>query len=169
MGSASLTPSYVLRSEEAVRIAVKILDDRLQTWGLPTYQSDMAAGIDLHACIEAPLSLAPQSPAQLISAGIALHIGDAAVAALIVPRSGLGHRQGLVVGNLVGVIDADYMGPIMVSVWNRSAPGSAPVVINPGDRIAQMLFVPILRPAFEVVDAFATVTARGAGGFGSTG
>ncbi len=152
-----------------MRIAVKILDDRLQTWGLPTYQSDMAAGIDLHACIEAPLSLAPQSPAQLISAGIALHIGDAAVAALIVPRSGLGHRQGLVVGNLVGVIDADYMGPIMVSVWNRSAPGSAPVVINPGDRIAQMLFVPILRPAFEVVDAFATVTARGAGGFGSTG
>jgi dUTP pyrophosphatase len=129
----------------------------------------MAAGIDLHACLEAPLSLAPQSPAQLISAGIALHIGDPHVAAIIVPRSGLGHRHGLVVGNLVGVIDADYTGPIMVSAWNRSAPGGAPVVISPGDRIAQMLFVPILRPVFEVVEAFATVTARGAGGFGSTG
>jgi len=152
-----------------VRIAVKLLDDRLRAWGLPIYQSDMAAGIDLHACIDAPLSLAAQSPAQLISAGIALHIGDASVTALIVPRSGLGHRHGLVVGNLVGVIDADYTGPIMVSAWNRSAAGSAPVVINPGDRIAQMLFVPVLRPVFEVVDAFATVTARGAGGFGSTG
>ncbi len=152
-----------------MKIAVKILDDRLQAWGLPTYQSDMAAGIDLHACIDAPLSLAAQSPAQLISAGIALHIGDVSVAALIVPRSGLGHRHGLVVGNLVGVIDADYTGPIMVSAWNRSAAGSAPVVINPGDRIAQMLFVPVLRPVFEVVDDFATVTARGAGGFGSTG
>jgi len=152
-----------------VKIAVKILDDRLQSWGLPTYQSDMAAGIDLHACIDAPLSLAPQSPAQLIPAGIALHIGDPCMAAIIVPRSGLGHRQVLVVGNLVGVIDADYTGPIMVSAWNRSAPGNAPVVIKPGERIAQMLFVPILRPVFEVVQAFATVTARGAGGFGSTG
>jgi dUTP pyrophosphatase len=152
-----------------VQLAIKILDERLRAWGLPAYQSEMAAGIDLHACLEAPLSLAPQSPAQLISAGIALHIGDPHVAAIIVPRSGLGHRHGLVVGNLVGVIDADYTGPIMVSAWNRSAPGGAPVVISPGDRIAQMLFVPILRPVFEVVEAFATVTARGAGGFGSTG
>ncbi len=152
-----------------MQLAIKILDERLRAWGLPAYQSEMAAGIDLHACLEAPLSLAPQSPAQLISAGIALHIGDPHVAAIIVPRSGLGHRHGLVVGNLVGVIDADYTGPIMVSAWNRSAPGGAPVVISPGDRIAQMLFVPILRPVFEVVEAFATVTARGAGGFGSTG
>jgi len=152
-----------------LKIAVKILDPRLADWGLPSYQSDMAAGIDLHACLEAPLSLAPQSPAQLIPAGIAIHIADPSVAALIVPRSGLGHRHGLVMGNLVGVIDADYTGPIMVSAWNRSAPGSAPVVINPGERIAQMLFVPILRPVFEVVEEFGTVTARGAGGFGSTG
>jgi dUTP pyrophosphatase len=116
----------------------------------------MASGIDLHACIDAPVSLAPGSPALLVSAGIAIHIADPHVTALIVPRSGLGHKKGLVVGNLVGVIDADYMGPVMVSLWNRSAPGSAPVVVEPGDRIAQMLFVPVLRP-------------RGAGGFGSTG
>jgi dUTP pyrophosphatase len=150
-------------------IAVKMLDPRLLSWGVPAYQSDMAAGVDLHACIDEPLSLAPQSPSVLVSAGIAMHIADRQVAAIIVPRSGLGHRHGLVVGNLVGVIDADYLGPIMVSVWNRSAPGCPAVVINPGDRIAQMLFVPILRPRFTLVDAFATVTARGAGGFGSTG
>jgi dUTP pyrophosphatase len=146
-----------------------MLDPRLVDWGLPGYQSEMAAGIDLHACIEAPLSLAPQSAAVLVSAGIAMHIADPNVAAIIVPRSGLGHRHGLVVGNLVGVIDADYLGPIMVSAWNRSAPGGAPIVINPGDRIAQMLFVPILRPQFTLVEAFASVTARGEGGFGSTG
>ncbi len=152
-----------------MNIDLKILDERLLIWGLPAHQSDMAAGIDLHACIEAPLSLSPQSPSVLVPAGIAIHIADAHVAAIIVPRSGLGHRHGLVVGNLVGVIDADYMGPIMISAWNRSAPGSAPVVINPGDRIAQMVFVPILRPRFTLVEAFATVTARGEGGFGSTG
>jgi dUTP pyrophosphatase len=152
-----------------VNIAIKMLDPRLLTWGLPAYQSDMAAGIDLHACIEAPLSLAPQSAAVLVSAGFAMHIADPNVAAIIVPRSGLGHRHGLVVGNLVGVIDADYLGPIMVSAWNRSAPGGPPIVINPGDRIAQMLFVPILRPQFTLVEAFASVTARGEGGFGSTG
>jgi dUTP pyrophosphatase len=150
-------------------IEVTILDERVRAWGLPRYQSEMAAAIDLHACIDAPLHLAPHSPAELIPAGIALHMGEPGMAALIVPRSGFGHRHGLVVGNLVGVIDADYTGPIMVSAWNRSAPGTPPIVIQPGDRIAQMIFVPILRPAFTVVDAFTRSTARGAGGFGSTG
>ena len=150
-------------------IEVKILDDRVRSWGLPRYQSDMAAAIDLHACLAEPLDLAPQSAAVLIPAGISLHMGQANMAALIVPRSGLGHRHGLVVGNLVGVIDADYTGPILVSAWNRAAPGTDPIRINPGDRIAQMIFVPILRPSFEVVETFTHTTARGAGGFGSTG
>ena len=129
----------------------------------------MAAGIDLHACLDSPLHLAPQSPAVLVGAGIALHMGDPGMAALIVPRSGVGHKRGLVVGNLVGVIDADYTGPIMVSLWNRTAPGTETIVIEPGDRIAQLLFVPILRPSFTIVEAFTRRTARGAGGFGSTG
>ncbi len=152
-----------------MNIEIVILDDRLQTWGLPRYQSEMAAAIDLHACLDAPLHLQPQAPAQLIPAGFALHMGQSGMTALIVPRSGLGHKHGLVLGNLVGVIDADYTGPIMVSAWNRAAPDTPPVTINPGDRIAQMMFVPILRPAFTVVDAFAKTTARGEGGFGSTG
>jgi dUTP pyrophosphatase len=150
-------------------IEVVVLDPRLHDWGLPRYQSDMAAGIDLHACIDDTVTLPPGAPARLIPAGIAVHMADAHMAALIVPRSGLGHKKGLVVGNLVGVIDADYLGPIMVSAWNRSAPGSAPIAIAPGERIAQMLFVPILRPGFRVVEAFSCSTARGEGGFGSTG
>jgi dUTP pyrophosphatase len=150
-------------------VEVRILDDRLLGWGLPAYQSEMAAGIDLHACIDATLALAPQSPAVLIPTGIAILMGDPHMAAIIVPRSGLGHKKGLVTGNLVGVIDADYTGPVMVSAWNRSAAGSDPILVEPGDRIAQLLFVPILRPAFEVVEDFARVTTRGAGGFGSTG
>ncbi len=129
----------------------------------------MAAAIDLHACLDEPLTLAPLSPAQLIPAGIAIHMADPYMAALIVPRSGLGHKKGLVVGNLVGVIDADYMGPIMVSAWNRSAAGTDPIVIAPGDRIAQLIFVPILRPQLSVVEEFGQASERGAGGFGSTG
>ena len=151
------------------KIEVVVLDPRILAWGLPRYQSDMAAGIDLHACLDAKLTLAPQSPAVLVPAGIALHMGDPGMAALIVPRSGLGHRQGLVVGNLVGVVDADYTGPIMVSLWNRSAPGTPDIVVEPGERVAQMLFVPVLRPALTVVEAFTRETARGARGFGSTG
>jgi dUTP pyrophosphatase len=150
-------------------VEVKILDPRIREWGLPRHQTEMAAAIDLHACIDAPLELPPQAPAALISAGIALHMGEPGMAALIVPRSGLGHRKGLVVGNLVGVIDADYTGPIMVSAWNRNPAGTEPVVIEPGERIAQMLFVPILRPRFTLVDEFSRTTERGAGGFGSTG
>jgi dUTP pyrophosphatase len=150
-------------------IEVVILDARLHAWGLPRYQSEMAAAIDLHACLNETLSLPPGAPAQLIPAGLAVHMADPHMAALIVPRSGLGHKKGLVVGNLVGVIDADYLGPIMVSAWNRNPPGSDPLVITPGERIAQMLFVPILRPDFRVVEAFSRSTSRGEGGFGSTG
>ena len=150
-------------------VDVKILDRRVLEWGLPAYQSAMAAAIDLHACLDAPLTLAPLAPAVLIPAGIAIHMADPHMAALIVPRSGLGHKKGLVVGNLVGVIDADYMGPIMVSAWNRSAAGTEPVVIAPGERIAQLIFVPILRPRLSVVEDFEILSARGSGGFGSTG
>ncbi len=150
-------------------IEVTVLDPRLREWGLPAYQSAMAAAIDLHACIDGPLRLLAQAPAQLIPVGIAVHMARDDMAAIIVPRSGLGHKKGLVLGNLVGVIDADYTGPIMVSAWNRSEAGSEAVVIQPGERIAQMMFVPVLRPAFTVVEAFSRVTARGAGGFGSTG
>ena len=151
------------------RIEIKVLDARLTTWGLPRYQSTMAAAIDLHACIDSALTLAPGSPAILVSAGIAIHLADPHLAAIVVPRSGLGHKKGLVMGNLQGVIDADYTGPIFISAWNRSAPGTAPVVIEPGERIAQMLFVPIVRPEFEVVDAFTVASVRAGGGFGSTG
>ena len=156
-------------SGDAIPIEVRVLDERIHQWGLPRYQSHMAAAIDLFACIDAPLALEAQSPAQLVPAGIALHIGDPGIAALVVPRSGLGHRKGLVLGNLVGVVDADYLGPVMISVWNRSALGTEPIVIEPGERIAQMMFVPILRPQFSVVDEFSKSTERGAAGFGSTG
>lgn len=153
----------------APSIEVRVLDERIHQWGLPRYQSQMAAAIDLFACLDAPLELEPQTPAQLVPAGIALHIGDPGIAALVVPRSGLGHRKGLVLGNLVGVVDADYLGPVLISVWNRCALGTEAIVIEPGERIAQMMFVPILRPQFSVVDEFSKSTERGAAGFGSTG
>ncbi len=150
-------------------IEILVLDERLLDWGLPRYHSEMAAAIDLHACITGPLSLHPDAPASLVATGIALHMGDPHMAALIVPRSGLGHKKGLVVGNLVGVIDADYQGPVMVSLWNRNAADTPPIVIEPGERIAQMLFVPILRPVFRTVEKFSATSRRGGGGFGSTG
>jgi len=121
-------------------VELKILDQRLLAWGLPQYQSDMAAAIDLHACIDSPLELRPGAPAALVPSGIAVHMADPGMAALVLPRSGLGHRKGLVLGNLL-----------------------------PGERFAQMVFVPILRPRFEVVEAFSLQSDRGAGGFGSTG
>jgi dUTP pyrophosphatase len=152
-----------------VRVELKVLDERVYAWGLPRYQSEMAAAVDLFACVAVPLVIAPQSAAQFVPAGIAIHIGEPNVAAIIVPRSGLGHKKGLVLGNLVGVLDADYTGPVMISVWNRSEVGSAPIVIEPGDRIAQLMFVPVLRPAFDVVEEFSAPSVRGAGGFGSTG
>ena len=156
-------------TDAAPTIEVKILDPRLHDWGLPRHQSDLAAAIDLHACLDAPAVLHPGAAPLLVSSGLAVHIADPGIAALVLPRSGLGHRKGLVLGNLVGLIDPDYTGPILVSAWNRSPPGSEPIVLNPGERFAQMLFVPILRPALRVVDSFSVETARGPGGFGSTG
>ena len=153
----------------APTVELKILDERIREWGLPNFHSEMAAGVDLFACIDGPIVLEPQSAAVLIPSGISVHIGDASIAGIIVPRSGLGHRSGVVLGNLVGVLDADYTGPLMISTWNRSPLGSAPVVIDPGDRIAQLLFVPVLRPVFSVVGTFTKDTQRGGGGFGSTG
>ncbi len=150
-------------------VEVRILDERVRAWGELRYHSDMAAAIDLYACLESTLRLEPQAAAQLVPSGIAVHIGDPHVAAIVVPRSGRGHRDGLVLGNTLGLIDADYTGPVSISVWNRSAPGSEPIVIEPGERIAQMLFVPIVRPEFRVVGEFTRSTGRGSGGFGSTG
>ena len=147
-------------------VEVKVLDARLHAWGLPRYQSAAAAAIDLHACLEHPVILAPGAAPLLISAGFALHMGDPHLAALVLPRSGMGHKRGLVLGNLVGLIDPDYTGPIMVSAWNR---GTEPVTLVPGERFAQMMFVPVVRPVLRAVEDFALASARGAGGFGSTG
>jgi dUTP pyrophosphatase len=148
------------------RVEIKLLDDRLHAWGLPRYQSALAAAIDLHACLDAPLTISPASPPALISAGFAVHMADPHLAALVLPRSGMGHKRGLVLGNLVGLIDPDYTGPIMVSAWNR---GQQDVVLTPGERFAQMLFVPVIRPELVAVADFSAVSERGTGGFGSTG
>ena len=151
-----------------MKIELRVLDPRLHQWGLPRYQSSDAAAVDLHACLDAPLALWPGSAAVLVPAGFALHIADPAVAALILPRSGLGHNKGLVLGNTAGLIDPDYMGPIMVSAWNRNAAGDA-IMLQPGERFAQMIFVPVIRPSLQCVDTFSVVSNRGLGGFGSTG
>jgi dUTP pyrophosphatase len=150
-------------------IDVRILDPRLKEWGFPAYGSEMAAGLDLFACLEAPLLLEPQAPAVLVSSGLALHIADPDWCALVVPRSGAGHKRGLVMGNTVGVIDADYQGAVLVSAWNRNPPGGEAIEIRPGERLAQLLVTRIARPRFRVVEAFAATTGRQAGGFGSTG
>ena len=131
---------------------------------MPTYGSAGAAGLDLRACIDTPLTLEP-GDSQLVSSGIAIHIGDPGYAALVLPRSGLGAKQGIVLGNLVGLIDSDYQGQVFVSVWNR---GKAAFTIQPMDRIAQMIVVPVRQIEWNVVDAFES-SSRGAGGFGSTG
>ncbi len=146
-----------------------VLDPRLRGWGVPRYQSAMAAAIDLHACVDAPVEIAAGGAPVLISAGFAVHMNDAGMAALVLPRSGMGHRRGLVLGNLVGLVDADYTGPILVSAWNRNAPGTDPIMLQPGERFAQMMFVPVLRPSLSLVDAFTGASERGSGGFGSTG
>ena len=146
-------------------IQVKILDPRIgKTLPLPHYATDGSAGLDLRACLEEALLLAP-GETRLIPTGIAIHIGDPGYAAVLLPRSGLGHKHGIVLGNLVGLIDSDYQGQLMVSVWNR---GKEPFTIQPFERIAQMVFVPVLRPAFEVVEEF-SASQRGAGGFGHSG
>ena len=150
-------------------VELRVIDERLHEWGLPRYQTEMAAGIDLHACIDTPLTLQPQAPAVLIPSGIALLMNDPYMAAVLLARSGLGHKKGLILGQSVGLIDADYADQIYISAWLRTPPGSAPLVIEPGDRVAQLVFVPILRPALRVVEAFSSETGRGLGGFGSTG
>ena len=148
-----------------IDVELKILDPRLgNSIPLPEPATTGSAGMDLRAAIEAPLTLAP-GESVLVPSGFAIHIGDPAWCALIVPRSGLGHKHGLVMGNLVGVIDADYQGPLMISCWNR---GNAPYTIDIGDRIAQLLLVPVAQARLRVVTEFAPTT-RGAGGFGSTG
>ncbi|RMD71225.1 MAG: dUTP diphosphatase [Gammaproteobacteria bacterium] len=146
-------------------IQIKRLDPRLgDTIPLPHYATPGSAGMDLRAAIPAPLTLSP-GKTHLIPTGLAIHIGDPGLAGLILPRSGLGHRHGLVLGNLVGLIDSDYQGPLMVSVWNR---GDRPYTIEVGERIAQLVFVPIIQAALQVVEDFAE-SERGEGGFGSSG
>jgi dUTP pyrophosphatase len=145
------------------KLEVKILDERIRGM-LPHYASAGAAGLDLRACVNSPLTLQP-GDSQLVSSGIAIHVGDPGYAAVILPRSGLGAKNGIVLGNLVGLIDSDYQGPLMVSVWNR---GKGAFTIQPLDRIAQLIVVPVVQVEFEVVEEFAA-SARGAGGFGSTG
>ncbi|MCX7560323.1 dUTP diphosphatase [Sulfitobacter sp. F26204] len=148
---------------------IKVIDPRLFDWGLPDFQSEGAAAIDLVACLDDKLYIEAQAPAVLVNSGIAISFDDLSLAGLVLPRSGLGHKKGLVLGNTVGLIDPDYDGEILISVWNRNAIGTAPVEIRPGERIGQMAFVSVVRPTFEVVDEFTRKTARGAGGFGSTG
>jgi dUTP pyrophosphatase len=148
-----------------VDLEVKILDARLGSiWPLPEYATPGSAGLDLRACIDDALVLDPGC-SQLVSTGMAIHIGDPAVTALVLPRSGLGARHGIVLGNLVGLIDADYQGPLMVSCWNRS---DSSFTIAPGDRVAQLILVPVLHAHFRIVDSF-EASVRGAGGFGHSG
>ncbi|MEE8625466.1 MAG: dUTP diphosphatase [Acidiferrobacterales bacterium] len=146
-------------------VQLKILDARVgKEFPLPRYSTDGAAGLDLIACIDEHLRVEP-GEAHLVPTGIAIHIADTELAAVLLPRSGLGHRHGIVLGNLVGLIDSDYQGQVFVSCWNR---GHEHFVIQPGDRIAQMVFVPVVQARFEIVDDF-TQSSRGAGGFGHTG
>ena len=144
-------------------VALKILDERMRDQ-LPSYATAGSAGLDLRACLDAPLTLKPGETV-LIPTGLAIHIADPGYAAMILPRSGLGHKHGIVLGNLVGLIDADYQGQLMVSTWNR---GNADFVLQPMDRLAQLVIVPVMQVAFDVVETFDEST-RGADGFGSTG
>jgi dUTP pyrophosphatase len=144
-------------------IDVRILDERVRPC-MPAYATSGSAGMDLRACIDAPLVIAP-GDTHLVSTGISIHIADPGLAAMILPRSGLGHKHGIVLGNLVGLIDSDYQGPLMVSCWNR---GSDPYIIQAMDRIAQLIVVPVVRAQFRVVETFEQ-TVRGEGGFGSSG
>ncbi len=146
-------------------LKVRVLDARIgSTWPLPTYATAGSAGLDLRALLDAPLTLQPGA-AELIPTGLAIHIDDPGHAAMILPRSGLGHKHGIVLGNLVGLIDSDYQGQLMVSCWNR---GANAFTIEPGERIAQLVIVPVLQVQLQVVEDF-TASARGAGGFGHSG
>jgi len=147
------------------KIQLKILDSRLgNEFPLPHYATDGAAGMDMRACLDAPLVIAP-GEARLIPTGLAIHIQEPGLAAMLLPRSGLGHKHGIVLGNLVGLIDSDYQGQVFVSCWNR---GGDTFTMQPGERIAQMVIVPVVHADFEVVEEFAA-SARGSGGFGHTG
>jgi deoxyuridine 5'-triphosphate nucleotidohydrolase len=147
------------------KIQLKILDSRLgNEFPLPHYATDGAAGMDMRACVDAPLVISP-GETRLIPTGLAIHIQEPGLAAMLLPRSGLGHKHGIVLGNLVGLIDSDYQGQVFVSCWNR---GGETFTIQPGERIAQMVIVPVVHADFEVVEEFAA-SARGAGGFGHTG
>jgi len=143
---------------------VKILDARIAAH-MPTYATPGSAGLDLRACLDAPLTLAPNAW-QLVPTGMAIHLKDPAYAAMLLPRSGLGHKHGIVLGNLVGLIDSDYQGQLMVSCWNRS---DVSFTIEPMERIAQMVIVPVVQARFHVVPEFGVATERGEGGYGSTG
>jgi dUTP pyrophosphatase len=146
-------------------LQLKVLDARFGSeWELPAYATAHSAGLDLRAALEAPLVLQPGDTA-LVPSGLAIHIADATLCAVILPRSGLGHKHGIVLGNGTGLIDADYQGPLMISTWNR---GNAAYTIEPGDRIAQLVLLPIVRATLQVVDTF-DASARGTGGFGHTG
>lgn len=146
-------------------LELKLLDPRYGAeWPLPEYATAASAGLDLRAALDAPLVLAP-GDAALVPSGLAIHVGDPTMCAVILPRSGLGHKHGIVLGNGTGLIDADYQGPLLISVWNR---GREPFTMQPGDRIAQLVVLPIVRATLRVVDTFET-SARGAGGFGHTG
>lgn len=147
------------------KVEVKILDDRIgKAIPLPDYATAGSAGMDLRACVDGELTLAP-GQCELIPTGLAIHIADPGLAAMLLPRSGLGHKHGIVLGNLVGLIDSDYQGQLFVSLWNR---GQTSFVVKEGERIAQMVIVPVVRADFEIVDEF-DATSRGEGGFGHTG
>ncbi len=147
-----------------MKVDLKILDERLREQ-MPQYATSGSAGLDLRACLDAPITIAPNAW-QLVSTGMAIHLNDPSFAALILPRSGLGHKHGIVLGNLVGLIDSDYQGPLMVSAWNRS---TVPFVLNPMERLAQLVIVPVVQAQFNVVEDFDAVSQRGTGGYGSTG
>ena len=147
-----------------MQVDLKVLDPRMAAQ-LPAYATPGSAGLDLRACLDAPVTLHPNAW-QLIPTGLAIHLADPGYAAMLLPRSGLGHKHGIVLGNLVGLIDSDYQGQLMVSAWNRS---DVPFTIEPMERIAQMVIVPVVQAKFRVVDEFAASTERGAGGYGSTG
>lgn len=146
-------------------LQVRVLDERLgRDFPLPTYATEGSAGLDLRALLDAPVTLSP-GDTLLVRTGLAIYIADPNFAGLILPRSGLGHKHGIVLGNLVGLIDSDYQGPLMVSCWNR---GAQPFTVEPLERLAQLVIVPVVQARFEVVDSF-EATERGVGGFGSTG
>ncbi|OSZ67429.1 dUTP diphosphatase [Hydrogenophaga sp. IBVHS2] len=147
-----------------MQVDVQVLDPRMADQ-LPAYATPGSAGLDLRACLDAPVELAPNAW-QLIPTGLAIHLADPGFAAMILPRSGLGHKHGIVLGNLVGLIDSDYQGQLMVSAWNRS---TVPFTIQPMERIAQMVIVPVVQAQFRVVSSFSAASERGTGGYGSTG